>query len=154
MTSWELGLSGVFSVTGPKGTVEVDIKGEANKSNLEADLGNKLDYQFGNAGGNQHNVDRTRGLAAEMEKLGFKDNIENRLYFEEYYNNVLYDPNNIISIKQQSYTSNGVNITYGATYRESFLMGQNGGAQVTTVWDGNRLLTIIIKSGEQTRYSH
>ena len=33
-------------------------------------------------------------------------------------------------------------------------MGKHGGAKVTTHWDGNRLLTIKIFSGKQTRYSH
>ena len=31
---YELSLTGVISVTGPKGTVEVDIKGKANKGGL------------------------------------------------------------------------------------------------------------------------
>ena len=34
---WQLNLSGVISVTGPKGTVEVDIKGKANKGGFKTD---------------------------------------------------------------------------------------------------------------------
>ena len=33
---WQLSLSGVISVTGPKGTVEVDIKGKANKGSTSS----------------------------------------------------------------------------------------------------------------------
>lgn len=146
-----------------EGLSEAEINGvlEADKAahlatqegKLIADLGNKLEYQFGNASGNEHNLDRTRGLLAEMKKLGFEDTAENRSYFQKYYNNVLNDSNNIIEIKEQSYMLNGRKITYDATYRQSFLMGRNGGAQITTVWDGNRLLSVFIRSGGETRYS-
>ena len=119
-----------------------------------ADLGDKLDYQFGKAGGNKHNVDRTSGLVADMEKLGFIDNPENRKYFEEYYNAVLNDFTNIVAVKQQSYKIKDVVYNYTATYKESFLMGKYGGAQVTTIWEGNRLLSMIFKTGSETRYNH
>lgn len=115
----------------------------------------QLDYQFGNAGGNQHNIDRTNGLKAEMDKLGFADTAENRAYFQQYYNDVLNDSSNIVGVPQTaSYiTENGVTHYYTVTTKESFLMGKYGGAKVTTHWDGNRLLTIIISSGKQTRYN-
>lgn len=51
-----------------------------------------------------------------------------------------------------SYIENGVTHYYTVTTRESFLMGKYGGAKVTTYWDGNRLLTIKIASGKQTRF--
>ena len=35
---------------------------------------------------------------------------------------------------------------------ESFLMGKYGGAYVKTYWNGSTLRTIIIESGELTRY--
>ena len=127
----------------------------AGKSGSSADLGNKLDYQFGKAGGNRHNIDRTNGLKAEMDKLGFNDTAENRAYFEQYYNDVLNSSNNIVGVPETaSYIENGVTHYYTVTTRESFLMGKYGGAKVTTYWDGNRLLTIKIGSGKQTRYNH
>ena len=126
-----------------------------NKSGSSADLGNELDYQFGKAGGNRHNIDRTNGLKAEMDKLGFNDTAENRAYFEQYYNDVLNSSNNIVGVPETaSYIENGVTHYYTVTTRESFLMGKYGGAKVTTYWDGNRLLTIKIGSGKQTRYNH
>ncbi len=133
------------------------IKKSSETLMQKAELGNKLDYQFGRAGGGKHNIDRTKGLYSEMKKLGFEDTIENREYFQQYYNNVLNDPTNIVDIKLQSYIAKELPdqpvIYYKATYRESFLMGKYGGAQITTVWDNNRLLSIIIKSGEQTRFT-
>lgn len=86
-----------------------------------------------------------------MDKLGFDDTVENRAYFKQYYNTVLNDSSNILGVPEAaSYVENGV--TYYYTTRESFLMGKYGGAKVTTYWDENRLLTIKIGSGEQTRY--
>ena len=126
---------------------------KAGGSGSKVDLGNKLDYQFGKAGGNAYNIDRTNGLKAEMDKLGFDDTPENREYFEQYYNNVLNDCSNIVGEPQTaSYMENGVTYNYTVTIRESFLMGKYGGAKVTTYWDKNRLLTIKISSGRQTRY--
>ena len=120
------------------------------KGGSKTELGNKLDYQFGNAGGNKHSNDRTNGLKAEMDRLGFTDTAENRAYFQQYYN----DSSNIVGVpKTASYTENGVTYYYTVTTKESFLMGKYGGAKVTTYWDGNRLLTIKIGSGKQTRYN-
>jgi len=63
--------------------------------------------------------------------------------------------NNIVGVPETaSYIENGVTHYYTVTTRESFLMGKYGGAKVTTYWDGNRLLTIKIGSGKQTRYNH
>ena len=132
-----------------------EMSAGAGESGSSADLGNKLDYQFGKAGGNRHNIDRTNGLKAEMDKLGFNDTAENRAYFEQYYNDVLNSSNNIVGDPETaSYIENGVTHYYTVTTRESFLMGKYGGAKVTTYWDGNRLLTIKIGSGKQTRYNH
>ena len=88
-------------------------------------------------------------------ELGFNDTAENRAYFEQYYNDVLNSSNNIVGDPETaSYIENGVTHYYTVTTRESFLMGKYGGAKVTTYWDGNRLLTIKIGSGKQTRYNH
>ena len=132
----------------------LDLSAFGGKSGSKAKLGNKLDYQFGKAGGNKHNIDRTNGLKAEMDKLGFADTAENRAYFEQYYNDVLNDSSNIVGVPQTaSYTENGVTHYYTVTTRESFLMVKYGGAKVTTHWDGDRILTIKIGAGKQTRYN-
>ena len=113
----------------PQGKISESVDG----SGSSADLGNKLDYQFGKAGGNRHNIDRTNGLKAEMDKLGFNDTAENRAYFEQYYNDVLNSSNNIVGDPETaSYIENGVTHYYTVTTRESFLMGKYGGAKVTT----------------------
>lgn len=90
-----------------------------------------------------------------LAQLKFDDTPENRAFFEKYYNDVLNDPSSQVGMpKLASYTENGVTYYYTITTRESFLMGKNGGAKVTTHWDGNRLLTIKISSGKQSRYNH
>lgn len=38
-------------------------------------------------------------------------------------------------------------IEYTATTRESLLMGPYGGVKLKTIWDGYRLLTIIVEGG-------
>jgi len=79
------------------GKVRVYVhNGTGYKGGSKAELGNKLDYQFGKAGGNKHNIDRTNSLKAEMKKLGFDDTVKNRAYFEQYYNDVLNNPSNIV----------------------------------------------------------
>ena len=133
----------------------IDVNRKRSKSDSKANLGNKLDYQFGKARGNKHNIDRTTGLKSEMDKLGFNDTPENRAYFEQYYNDVLNDSSNIVGKPELvSYAENGITYNYTVTTRESFLMGKYGGAKITTYWDGNKLLTIKIGSGKQTRYHH
>ena len=114
-------------------------------------MGRKLDYQYGKANGNSHTNDRTFGLLKEMDKLGFSDTPDNRAFFEQYYNDVLNGKNSVIVNESLSIQGRSV---WFATTRESFLMGKYGGAKVETVWDGNRLITMIIHSGEQTRYHH
>ena len=90
-----------------------------------------------------------------MDKLEFEDTPENRAYFEKYSSDVFNDSSNIVGKpKSASYVENGITYNYTVTIRESFLMGKYGGAKVTTYWDGNRLLTIKISSGKQTRYRH
>ncbi|WP_228465419.1 hypothetical protein [Listeria seeligeri] len=39
-------------------------------------------------------------------------------------------------------------VNYKTTVRESFLKGPGGGVKVESVWDGDRLLTIIVKGGK------
>ena len=96
-----------------------------------------------------------RPSRSDFVQLGFNDTAENRAYFEQYYNDVLNSSNNIVGVPETaSYIENGVTHYYTVTTRESFLMGKYGGAKVTTYWDGNRLLTIKIGSGKQTRYNH
>lgn len=44
-----------------------------------------------------------------MDKLGFNDTLENRKYFEQYYNKVLNDSSNIVGTPEvASYTENGI----------------------------------------------
>ena len=96
-----------------------------------------------------------RPSRSDFVQLEFEDTPENRAYFEKYSSDVFNDSSNIVGKpKSASYVENGITYNYTVTIRESFLMGKYGGAKVTTYWDGNRLLTIKISSGKQTRYRH
>lgn len=73
----------------------------------------------------------------------------------KYYNDVLNDSSNVVGVPElASYTKNGVTHYYTVTTRESFLMGKYGGAKVTIYWDVNRLLTIKMGSGKETRHNY
>lgn len=86
------------------------------KGGNEADLGNKLGYLFGKASGNKHNIERSKAMRTELQKIGIHN------------------------------TSSGRE--YTVTTRESLLMGPGGAVKVESVWDGNRLLTVIVKGGD------
>lgn len=60
-----------------------------------------------------------------MDKLGFDDTLENRAYFEQYYNDVLNDSSNIAGVpKTASYVENGVTHYYTVTTKRKFFDGQ------------------------------
>ncbi|WP_192932804.1 hypothetical protein [Lachnobacterium bovis] len=116
-----------------------------------ADLGNKLDYIFGKGTGNKHNIQRSQSMQIELEKIGIYDDLSGRDYLTQHLNKVLNDSSNISSLEDRSYVAKEIagnpTIEYTATTRESLLMGPYGGVKLKTIWDGDRLLTIIIEGG-------
>jgi len=113
-----------------------------------AELGQKLDYPLGKATGKAHNVQRSQSMANELKRIGIHDTPMDRATLEIHLNEVLSNPSNIIKTEVRSYTIPGqVPVEYTATIRESFFMGPGGGVKFETIWDGNRLLTIIVKGG-------
>ena len=129
-----------------KEAVEKGAKGGNN-----ADLGNKLDYLFGKASGNKHNIERSKAMQAELQKIGIHNTSSGRKYISNHLNDVLKDPTNISNVEVRSYIAKELPgkpvVEYTATIRESLLMGPGGAVMVESVWDGNRLLTIIVKGG-------
>ena len=85
------------------------------KGESNADLGNKLDYLFGKGTGSQHNI----------------------------------EPSNISNVKTHTYIAKELPgtpvVEYTTTTRESLLMGPAGALKVEFLWDGNRLLIVILK---------
>ncbi|SCY48468.1 hypothetical protein SAMN05660668_02806, partial [Pseudobutyrivibrio sp. AR14] len=116
-----------------------------------ADLGNKLDYMLGKATGNKHNIQRSQAMQMELERIGIYDDIAGRDYLTQHLNKVVNDSSNISGVESRSYVAKEICgqpiMEYTATTRESFLMGQYGGVKLKTIWDGNRLLTVIIEGG-------
>ena len=121
------------------------------KSGSNADLGNKLDYLFGKASGNKHNIERSKAMQAELQKIGIHNTPSGREYITNHLNDVLKDPTNISNVEVRSYIAKELPgrpvVEYTATTRESLLMGPGGAVMVESVWDGNRLLTLIVKGG-------
>ena len=101
------------------------------------ELGRKLDFMFGKATGSAHNVQRSRDMLRQLQRIGLHDTPANRAYIEEHLTMVLNDPNNIVAVRN------------GRTIRESLLMGPNGGCKLQTIWEGSKLLTVYIFGGGQ-----
>ncbi len=113
--------------------------------------GKKLDYLFGKATGNKHNIARSAQMKNELAHIGIHDTPDSRNLLGNHLNDVLNDSTNITGTELRSYVAKELlgtpTITYTATTRESFFMEPGGGVMFETVWDGDRLLTIIIKGG-------
>ena len=106
-----------------------------------SNISNKLDYLFGMASGNQHNIDRSLSMLAQMERIGLPDNPTNRAILFDHLVNVSHDASNII------------NNNAGRVTRESLLMGPTGGVKLKTVWEGEKLITIFV-NGKGSRFNH
>lgn len=130
------------------GVSEDVINGSINSANL----GNKLDFLFGKASGSTHNIQRSQSMQAELSKIGIHGNSTGREYLTKHLNDVLNDSSNISNKEVRDYIAKELpgqpRIEYTATTRESFLMGPGGGVKLRSVWDGNRLLTIVIEAGK------
>ena len=137
----------------PKADVPDDKPSQGGKGakGSNADLGNKLDYLFGKATGSKHNIERSKAMQAELARIGIYDTPSGREYLSKHLNDVLKDPTNISKTETRSYVAKEMPgkpvVEYTATTRESLLMGPGGAVLVESVWDGDRLLTIIIKGG-------
>ena len=95
-----------------------------------AQIGSKLDYLFGRATGNAHNIARSTQMLGQMQRIGIFDTAANRAYLQTYFNNVLRNSSNVV-LRQAN----------GRVVRESLLMGPNGGVKVQSIWDGTKLVT-------------
>ncbi len=100
------------------------------------ELGKKLDFIFGKATGDSRNVRRSKALQQELQRIGLNDTPENREYLTAHLTWVLNDPTNIREVQRN-----------GRVVRESLLMGPKGGCKLETIWEGNKLITVIIKAG-------
>lgn len=112
-----------------------------------------MDYLFGKATGNKHNIERSKAMQTELQKIGIHDTASGREYISNHLDDVLKDSSNISNIETRSYVAKELPgkpvVEYTATTRESLLMGPGGAVKVESVWDGNRLITVVVKGGNQ-----
>jgi RHS repeat-associated protein len=99
-------------------------------------LGQKLEYFLGNATGSAHNIERTRELAQQLQRIGLPDTAGTRQFLVEHLTEVMNNPNNVSLVQQN-----------GRIVKESLLMGPIGGAKLQTVWDASKLITGNIFGG-------
>lgn len=97
-------------------------------------IGNKLDFLFGKSTGSAHNISRSTSMLRQLESVGIFDNSTGRallkLHLETVYNTV-----------------KGTAVIGGRIMRESLLMGPYGGLKVQSIWESNKLITIILLGG-------
>ena len=152
-TEFIAGLTGSGAVANKAGKAAWDRFGKKpSEVTSKAILDDKLNYVFGKATGNQHNIQRSQSMQMEFRKIGINDTPAFREYLSNHLNSVLHDSDSIIKMEKRSYVAkellNKPTIEYTATVRESFLMGPMGGVKIESVWNGNKLLTIIVKGGK------
>lgn len=91
-------------------------------------------------------------MKTEMAKIGVDDTPANREMIEKHLNKVLNDPNSIVKTGTKTYIAKELpgkpEMSYLSTTRESFLMGPLKGVVIESVWNGDQLVTIIIKGGK------
>jgi hypothetical protein len=100
-------------------------------------LGKKLDFILGKATGNNHNIQRSKDMLRQMERIGLPDNPSTRKFLEEHFTEVINNPHNIRELQSN-----------GRAVRESLLMGPNGGLKTESIWDGDKLITVKLLGGK------
>ena len=91
-------------------------------------------------------------MRRELARIGIHDTKKGREILLNHLNSVLNDSTSISKIETRSYIAKELpgnpKKEYIAITRESLLMGPGGAVLLESVWDGNRLLTVIIKGGK------
>lgn len=104
-------------------------------ASIEADLGNKAEYAFGNAKGSPHNIQRSKANAIQLRKIGIHDNDIGRKLFYDHFKNTF-------NINKKLIMGNS-----GRTMINSLLVGPGGFIGVQSLWEGNKLITFIFFGG-------
>lgn len=103
---------------------------------LSPDLGRKLNFIFGKATGNSHNINRSKSMLQQLERIGLHDNPASRKVLEQHLDDVLNSASNVLRSQSN-----------GRVVRESLLMGPNGGMKMESIWEGSKLITVKIFGG-------
>ena len=115
-----------------------NIVNESGVAIRKADIGRKLDYVFGKSKVTEdgHNITRSIGTLKALERIGFLDNAENRSFLAKHLNDVLQATDNVKEIQDK-----------GRILKESLLMGRFGAVKLESIWEGDKLITIMTKGG-------
>lgn len=100
-------------------------------------ISKKADFILGKATGNAHNIERSKSMLRQMERIGLPDTPQVRGLLKDHLISTLRDPN---SIKDTA-------LEGGRILRESLISGKNGHLKVESIWDGNKLITVKLKGG-------
>lgn len=105
------------------------------KFGKSAHIGTKLEYVFGKATGNAHNIERSTEMLRKLQSIGIFDNKAGRSLMKSHLESIYSSTKGILQ-------------SNGRYLRESILMGPNGGVKVESVWEGNKLITVKLLGGK------
>jgi RHS repeat-associated protein len=97
-------------------------------------IGMKLEYLFGKATGSAHNIERSKDMLRQLERVGIFDNAAGRSLLNSHLESVYSGTKGILQAN-------------GRYLRESLLMGPRGGLKVESIWEGNKLITVKLLGG-------
>jgi RHS repeat-associated protein len=97
---------------------------------IDPQIGSKLNYIFGQATGNAHNVARSLQMLKQLEKIGIHDTSYWRNYVQQVITDMFYSP-------VGAYVQGN-----GRIVKETLLWGPFGALKIRTVWEGVKLITI------------
>jgi len=93
-------------------------------------IGSKLEYFLGNATGNAHNIERSRAMLAQLQRVGLPDSPATREFLKSHLDSILNNATTIVRTQAN-----------GRIVRESLIMGPRGALKLETVWEGAKLIT-------------
>jgi hypothetical protein len=97
-------------------------------------IGNKLDFVFGRASGTPDNIQRSQAMLGQLQSVGLYDTPATRDLIQKELVRVFSQP--------------GVAQEGGRIVRDSLIMGPNGGLKMESIWEGEKLITIILYGGK------
>lgn len=100
-------------------------------------FGKKLEYIFGNATGNKHNIDRSIAMERQLNSIGIFDDPFGRKLVLDNLSDAFDNPSSILKTQEN-----------GRIVRESLLSGPNGVLKVESVWDREKLITVKLYGGK------
>ena len=101
---------------------------------MAPDIGNKLNYIFGQATGEIHNIQRSVDMLRQLNRIGIFDNEAGRSYITG-------------KITEAYYSAQPILLEGGRALKEILVMGPNGGVKIETIWEGAKLITVKILGG-------